>query len=265
MRRVAAVTAVLIAAGLLAPVAGAAGPGADAVQARAAKATWRVNATINTEKVIADENKVVVRGRVKPYAAGQKVVLQQRLEGKERWAKSGKTRIKRNGTFKLTDKPEVGGVREYRVFKSGSDGLVKGVSKTFAVTVFAWQNLTAQFTGPRSEALVTWATIGTRTYAPSIVQTKPGTPGYAEFTLGRLCTSLEATYALTDTSQTGSTGSVQVVADGTPRFSAPLSVGTIAEQTLDLTDVYRLRFDLASSAAPDGYATVGLPRVLCAR
>ncbi len=260
MRRVAAVTAVLIAAGLLAPATSA-----EADTARAAKATWKVTASINTQKIVAGEGRIVVRGRVKPSAAGQKVVLQQRLEKQRRWAKSGATRIKKNGSFKVTDRPQAGGVREYRVAKPGTDGRKKGYSKAMPVTVFAWQDLASFFTGPRSEAIVTWATIGTRTYSPSIVQSTPGTPGYAEFTLGRLCTSLEATYALTDTSETGSTGGVQVLADGATRYSALMGVGTITDPAIDLTNVYRLRFDLDSSLAPQGYAAVGTPRVLCAK
>ncbi|MBA3783002.1 MAG: hypothetical protein H0X12_14275, partial [Nocardioides sp.] len=239
MRRVAAVTAVLIAAGLLAPATGA--------EAKAARATWKVTASVNANKIVAGEGKVVVRGRVKPSAAGQKVVLEQRLEKQKRWAKSGTTRVKKNGSYKVTDNPEEGGVREYRVAKPGTDGRAKGYSKTMEVTVYAWQDLTTSFTGPRSEAIVSWATIGTKDYSSSIVQSTPGTPGYAEFTIGRLCTSLEATYALTDASETGSTGGVQVIADGATRYSALLGVGTITDPAIDLTDVYRLRFNLDSS------------------
>ncbi len=257
MRRVAAVTAVLIAAGLLAPATGA--------EAKGAGATWKVTASVNTNKIVAGEGKVVVRGRVKPSAAGQKVVLEQRLEKQKRWAKSGTTRVKKNGSYKLTDNPEEGGVREYRVAKPGTDSRAKGYSKTMEVTVYAWQDLTTSFAGPRSEAIVSWATIGTKDYSSSIVQSTPGTPGYAEFTIGRLCTSLEATYALTDTSETGSTGGVQVIADGATRYSALLGVGTITDPAIDLTDVYRLRFNLDSSLAPKGFAAVGTPRVLCAK
>ncbi|WP_248582706.1 hypothetical protein [Nocardioides sp. InS609-2] len=257
MRRVAAVTAVLIAAGLLAP--------ATSAEAKAAKVTWKVTASVNTSKIVAGEGKVVVRGRVKPSAAGQKVVLEQRLEKQKRWAKSGTTRVKKNGSYKVTDNPEEGGVREYRVAKPGTDGRAKGYSKTMEVTVYAWQDLTTSFTGPRTEAIVTLATIGTMDYSSSIVQSTPGTPGYAEFTIGRLCTSLEATYALTDTSETGSTGGVQVVADGATRYSALLGVGTITDPAIDLTNVYRLRFNLDSSLTPKGFAAVGTPRVLCAK
>ncbi len=260
MRRVAAVTAVLIAAGLLAPATSA-----GAKTAEAAKATWKVTASINTAKIVAGEGKIVVRGRVKPSAAGRKVVLEQRLEKQRRWAKSGTTRVKRNGRFKVTDRPEAGGVREYRVAKPGTDGRKKGYSKTMQVTVFAWQDLTSSFAGPRAEAIVTATSIGTKAYGQSIVQSTPGTPGYAEFTLGRLCTSLEATYALTDTSETGSTGGVQVLADGATRYSALMGVGTVTDPAIDLTNVYRLRFDLDSSATPNGFAAVGTPRVLCAK
>ena len=256
MRRVAAVTAVLITAGLLAPATGA--------EAKAAPTRWKVTASINTDKIVAGEDKVVVRGRVKPNAAGQKVVLEQRLENQNRWARSGTTRVKKNGSYKVTDEPEAGGVREYRVLKPGTDGRKLGYSKTFEVTVYAWQDLVTNFSGPSSEVSKVPTTIGTRYYPSSLTQSISGTPGYTEFTLGRLCTSLDATYALSDLSETGSTGQVQVAADGTPRYSALLAVGTITNPTIDLTNVYRLRFDLGSSLTPKGFAAVGTPRVLCA-
>ena len=259
MRRTAAVTAVLIAAGLLAPAATA------TAAAPAAKPTWKVSANLNAATVVVGEDTVVVKGRVRPNARGQKVVLQQRLEKQTSWRKSGVARIKRNGTYKLTDEPSEGGLREYRVLKPGTDGLKKGVSRALPVTVYAWQDLVGAFAGPSSGLSPAAVSIATRNYSNSLAQTTAGTAGFAEFTLGRLCTSLEATYALSDTSETGSTGAVQVTTDGAVRSSTPLAVGTLIEATLDLRNVFRLRFDLASSATPKGVTAVGTPRVLCAR
>lgn len=264
MRRVAAVTAVLIAAGLMAP-ATAQAQDAPAPSAQLAKPTWKVSADLKAPTVVVGEDAVVVRGRVRPNAAGQRIVLQQRLEKQTSWRKSGAARIKRNGSFKLTDKPSEGGLREYRVVKPGTDGRKKGISRTLSVTVYAWQNLTSGFAGPSAGTYAIPSSIGTRYYPSSLQLATAGTPGYAEYTLGRLCTSLEATYALSDSSETGSTGTVQVTTDGTVRSTTNLVVGTVAEAVLDLKGVYRLRLDLASSAEPKGYTAVGTPRVLCAR
>lgn len=240
----------------LAPVAALATPAtaagsADAPHARKAAAKFKVIAKVKDSEVVAGEDKVKVKGRVKPNARGQKVVLQQRLEGKKKWAKTDTAKIKRNGTFLLKDKPSRAGEREYRVLKPAAKGTKKGLSKTMPVTVWAWQSLGYLPTGAKDAVTVNSGYIATDYYYPVIQSETAGTPGFVEYTLGKKCTTLRGTYALLDSSATGSTGTIAVSTDGAVRSTYNLAVGTIAaDQELSVTDVFRLRFDMTSSAAP---------------
>lgn len=239
---------------------------APVAQAAPAKArAYSVSATANIEVAVAKEDTVKVRGRVTPRAAGEKVILQQRVGSKKRWVVTGNARIKANGTYKLTDKPSSPGGREYRVLKPGSNGLAKGFSKPVAVEVYRWEKLGYRtfagtgFTG-------TGVTIGTEYFGASLATTTPGTAATAEFTLGRKCTAMRATYALTDSSLTGSSGAVVVSADGKTLATHPLAVGTIvADEELDLTGVFRLKLDATTTATPTATAAVAMPEVLCTR
>lgn len=228
--------------------------------------SYKVRAKANLEMAVAREDKVKVRGKVAPKAAGQKVLLQQRVGDKKKWKKTGSAKIKRNGTFLLKDKPTTPGTREYRVLKPGSRGIRKGVSKPMPVVVYAWEALGYRAVGPKVNVAVTGTNIGTEYYAGSLVTETAGTPSSIEYTLGRKCVSLRSTYALTDTAATGSTGSIVVSTDGTTRATHALAVGTVvADQVNDLTGTYRLKFDLTTSASPAGVAAVAHPEVLCTR
>ena len=176
---------------------------ADTSERRAA--AYAVKAKVNKSVVTVGEDVVKVRGKVTPRAAGAKVLLQQRKEGKNRWKGSGKTTIKRNGTFVLKDKPSLAGSREYRVLKPAGQGLKKGTSPVLTVDVYAWEKLGRKTPGAMSNvATLATSLIGTASYWPSLMVTEPGKPAFVEFTLGRLCTDLRTTYALDDRSETGS-------------------------------------------------------------
>ncbi|RYC13283.1 hypothetical protein [Nocardioides zhouii] len=239
---------------------------APVAQAAPAKArAYSVSATANIEVAVAKEDTVKVRGRVTPKAAGQKVTLQQRVGNKKRWVSTGTAKIKANGTYKLTDKPSTPGSREYRVVKPASNGFAKGTSPSVEVEVYRWEKLgyrTFAGTGFASNG----ATIGTEYFTASLSTVTPGTAATAEFTLGRKCTALRATYALTDSSLSGSSGAVTVSADGKTLATHPLAVGTIvADEELDLTGVFRLKLDASTTATPAATAAVATPEVLCTR
>ena len=109
-------------------------------------------------------------------------------------------------------------------------------------------------------------TIGTEYFGPSLATVTAGTPSTIEFTLGRKCTELRTTYALTDDSASGSSGAVTLTADGAVLAAHPLAVGTIvADETVDLTDVFRIKFDATTSATPAATVAVADPEVLCTR
>jgi hypothetical protein len=259
------ITALAATAALAASTLALAAP-TQAVPAAKAKApAYQVTANVNKDVAIAKETLIKVKGRVTPKASGQKVVLQQRVGNKKRWVVTGNAKVKANGTYKLTDTPSTPGARQYRVLKPGSNGLAKGFSAPVDVEVYRWQKIgfgTYAGGGFTSQGV----TIGTDYYTASLATTTPGTAATAEFTLGRKCTALRATYALTDSSLTGSSGAITVTADGKQLAAHSLAVGTIvADEELDLTGVFRLKFDASTTATPAATAAIATPEVLCTR
>ena len=247
----------------LAPVVTAAS--APAPHARQAAAAFRVAARINHTEAVAGEDTVRITGRVRPQAAGQKVVLQQRLDGSRRWVRSGTAKIKGTGRFVLEDDPSRAGVRFYRVMKPAAGGIKAGVSRELQLDVWGWEPLTWRQPGATSGvSVVASTTFGTEIYDSSLVLQTPGRPGYVEYTLGNKCRSLRAAYALTDDSATGASGSVTVSVDGVVAMTQPFGTGTIVkDRYIDVTDAFRIRFDLVGSATPAGRSAVGTPEVLC--
>ncbi|MBD3914951.1 NPCBM/NEW2 domain-containing protein [Nocardioides hwasunensis] len=228
--------------------------------------TYTVTAKANLSEAVAKEDVVKVRGRVTPKAAGEKVVLQQRVGNKKKWTVTGNAKVKRNGTYLLTDKPSTPGPREYRVLKPGSRGIAKGFSKPVEVQVYRWEKLVSRTAGPRVNLDSTGVLIGAEYFGQSLATSVAGTPSSVEYTLGRKCTEMRATYALTDSSATGSSGAINVTGDGKVLASHALSVGTVvADEVLDLTDVFRLKLDLTTSETPAAVAAVATPEVLCTR
>ena len=103
--------------------------------------TYKVTAKANIEVAVAKEDTVKVKGRLTPKAAGEKFVLQQRVVNNKSWNSTGNTKIKKNGTYVLKDKPSTQGPREYRVLKPASKGIKKGYSKSLPVEVYKWEKL----------------------------------------------------------------------------------------------------------------------------
>jgi len=242
---------------------------ATTTQAQAAPAkagAYSVSAKANLKVAVAKEDKVKVTGRVSPKAAGQKVILQQRVGTKKSWKKTGTALIKKTGTYILKDKPSTPGTRQYRVVKPASSGIRKGTSKPVTVVVYGWEKLGYRTVGPKTNVAVTSAVIATDYYSPSLVTETAGTPASIEYTLGRKCIELRSTYALTDAAASGSSGAITVSTDGTARATHSLAVGTVvADQVIDISGAFRLKFDLATSAVPAAVAAVAEPEVLCTR
>ncbi|WP_157559136.1 hypothetical protein [Nocardioides sp. Soil774] len=249
----------------MAPVVTAAS--APAPEVHKSAAAFKVIAAIDKTEVVAGEDMVRITGRVRPKAAGQKVFLQQRLDGTTRWKKSGTATIKPSGRFVLKDGPSANhaGVRFYRVLKPAADGVKAATSRELQLDVWAWYDLTSWLSaGAHSGVLLdSYTQFGAEGYSSSLVQETAGTPGYVEYTLGKKVRSLRGTYALTDDSTTGASGSVKVSVDGTAVVTHPLVTGTIVKDyVLDVTNAFRIRFDLVGSATPAGRSAVGEPQVL---
>lgn len=227
---------------------------------------YTVTAKINKTVAIGKETKLKVRGRVTPKVAGQKVILQQRVGNKRAWKATGTTAIKKDGSYVLKDTPSTPGKREYRVLKPASNGFAKGFSPSLAVEVYSWQKLGYRTAGPKANLAVQGVLIATDYYGVSLVSGTAGQPASIEYTLGRKCLQLRATYALTDDSASSSSGAVTVSTDGAVRATHALAVGTIvADNVLDISTAFRLKLDLATSATPAAVAAVASPEVLCTR
>lgn len=239
---------------------------APAAHAKAKATAYSVTAKASTDTAIAKETTVKVKGRVTPKAAGQKVILQQRVGNKKKWVVTGDAKVKKNGTYKLSDKPSTPGSREYRVLKPASNGFAKGFSKPVQVEVYRWEKL-ANRQAVATNFGYAGVNIGAEYFGASLATTTAGTPSTLEYTLGRKCTSMRATYALTDESVTGAIGTVKVTGDGATLVDHVLAVGTIVpDETTDLTGVFRLKIDATTSAAPTAATVaVGTPEVLCTR
>lgn len=223
---------------------------------------WKVTAKINKDVVISREDVIKVKGRVTPKAAGQKLLVQQRLANQKSWKKAGVVKVKANGTYLFKDKPSATGPRRYRVIKAASNGLRKGVSKPVSTHVYEWRTLSSFSDSASQGTELASGSVASEWAYPILTLTEGASAGYAEYTLGRKCVSLEATYAMLDKSPTGTSGSVAISSDGTARATHALTIGTLIEDTtLDLTDVYRLKFDFTATSG--GYPGVVEPHVLC--
>lgn len=260
----------LIAAGaglalLATPLVATTATATDSTAERKAPA-YSVTAKINKTTAIAKEDVVKIRGKVSPRAAGAKVVLQQRMEGKKRWSVSGRAKIKTNGKFLLKDEPSAVGTRFYRVLKPAAGKVKKGVSKELELVVYGWERLGYRNSGPSANLLVTGATIGTDYFGASLVTQTAGTPGSIEYTLGKKCLRLRSSYALTDASESGSTGAVALKVDGQVAFASGLVISQVIEDhEVDITDAFRISYEVSGSAAPKGQAAVASPEVLCTK
>lgn len=227
---------------------------------------YSVTASISKTTAIAKEDTVKIRGKVSPKAAGDKVVLQQRMEGKKTWSVSGTTKIKANGTYLLKDEPSAAGTRFYRVLKPAAGSVKKGVSQELELVVYGWEKLGYRSRGPASNVVVTNAVIGTENFAASIVSVTPGSPASVEYTLGKKCLKLRSTYALTDDSASGSTGTVALKIDGNVAFASALTLGNdIVDHEVSLTDAFRISYELVSSATPTSFVAAASPEVLCTK
>ena len=110
------------------------------------------------------------------------------------------------------------------------------------------------------------AIIGTEAFTSSLVTGTPGTPSSIEYTLGKKCLTLRSSYALTDSSATGGTGTVALKVDGQVAFASGLVLGQLIEDhEVDISDAFRIRYEMVSSATPASYVAAATPEVLCTK
>lgn len=227
---------------------------------------YTVKAKINTQDLNLGEEVVKVRGRVKPRAAGKKVLLQQRKAGSKRWSVIAKAKIKRNGKYLVKDEPSAVGTWEYRVVKRRSRGVKSGRSPVFEVRVYAWQKLAQRPRGAYENiAVSSTAVVNGKTYLYSFQPFTRGAPSYVEYPLKGVCTDLRTTYAMHESAAAGSSSRITLALDGVTKVDQVLVKGQVVASTTDLTGAQQLRYDLFSTAAPASYPAVLIPEVRCTK
>ncbi|WP_110181938.1 hypothetical protein [Nocardioides solisilvae] len=226
------------------------------------KATVRVS--VDQEVAVVGEDTLWFNGRTWPKVKGQRVILQQRLEGNTRWSTSGKAKVRANGRFVLKDEPSAPGTRYYRIRKSPGKGVKLAFSDEMKVVVYRWDALTSRAYGPKVNVDPAYVAIGARSF-PNSLATKAAGEGTIEYTLGGRCTKLRATYALTDNSATGATGTAKLEADGATKVFENLTVGAIKEHTSDITGAFRVLFRFNASENPAAQVAAGDVQVLCTK
>lgn len=242
--RLSITTAVLavVAAGLVPLASASAGPGKSAT-------TYRVALKISTTRAVADEDTVTLTGTVSPAAPGTKVKVQVRYDGQTAWKKAGSAKLKKNSTYKFSFTPTNREDRVYRVVKPGDDQVKAGTSKERTLQAIGWVWLSS-LTPSASESVATINTmpINGENYGHTLYTGVDTTAGFVEYTLGRHAYKLQATYGLSDRTETGGRGAIAVTTDGVPSFSQTFDLGQSALQTTNVTDAYRIRIDFAQIA-----------------
>ncbi len=153
--------------------------------------------------------------------------------------------------------------RKYRVVKPAEPDRGAAHSAALPVTVFSWRSLAAF-----NPATNTWFTSGTQhingvTYEGSLFAFLfAGNEHFnIDINLNRGCKTLTARFGISDNSPTGSTGSLELSADGVQRFSGSYGLTQSQEATFDVTGVFRV--SIAATSVDGGIPVVASPQVLC--
>ena len=249
-------------------VSSAATAGSLAAPAHAAVPTTPYSITLqsSTKFATAKEDNVVLTGLVTPKPPeGSSVVVQAKYENSDVWRKIGTAVVKPTGKYKFVDRPTTHLDREYRVVKKAdAKGLAKK-SRTRAVKVDAWNWIIQMSTSAGENTLKTSSLpINGDTYSHVLYADRSSDTAFAEYTLGRKCTTFETTFGLSDRTETGGQASIAVVADSVAKYFRTFDLGVSDPQSLDVTNVYRMRIDFAQiTTTPDTEPALGAARVLC--
>jgi hypothetical protein len=253
-------------AGLAVAGAGLTVPTAEAAPAPAPTAPYHVTLQASTKVAVAKQDKVVLSGTVTPKPPeGSKVVVQAKYDNGTVWRKLGTAVVKPNGKYRFIDKPNTHFDRAYRVSKKADATALADKSRQRSVKVLAW-NWLNQMQTSAGEGLSAAASLpingDTYThvlYAPTLIET-----AFAEYTLGRNCTTFETTFGLSDRTETGGQATISLTDDGVVKYARTFNLGESDDQTIDVTNVYRMRLDFAQvTTTPDTEPAAGTARVLC--
>ena len=247
----------VVSAGMVPLASASAGPSGSAT-------TYRVTMKMSTTRAVADEDSVTLTGTVRPAAPGTKVKVQVRYNGQTTWRKAGSAKVKKNSTYTFSFTPTTRQDRTYRVVKPGDDHARADTSRERTLEAIGWVWLSS-LTPSRTVdvAAITTMPINGENYGHTLYTGVDTTTGFIEYTLGRHAYQLQATYGLSDRTETGGRGTIAVTTDGVPSFSQTFDLGQSVLQTTNVTDAYRIRIDFSQIAdTPVTEPSAGAARVL---
>lgn len=260
--RARAALATLLVGGLSAATLTAIAPAQAADQERAA-APWKVWLQTNGSEAVQGD-KVILKGRVVGGEKGQKVIVQLQYEGRKAWTTLSKTKLNADSKFKTTDKVSTTRDRTYRVIVPADTSHSKGTSNGRFVETYGWRWLGSFTPSAQENVTVSTLPINGESYSNTIFSPRTAKTAHAEYTLGRKCTRFEGTFGLSDRTDSGGSADIKLAADGRVVFQKTFGLGQSDEQSIDVTNVYRIRLDYAQiEGTPETEPGAGSAQVLC--
>lgn len=259
---VASASLAAVAGGLVAPLAATTATAA----APAPTAQYQVTLQISAKAATAREDAVKLSGTVLPRPpADSRVVLQVQYENQTTWKKAGAAPVTKSGTFTFVEKPESHLDRVYRVVKAADDKASADKSRERGLHVIGWQWLSKLVPSAANGVVkADKMPINGDTYSHTLFDPVYQPTAFTEFTLGRKCLTLEATFGLSDRTETGGQAGIFVNTDGTLAYARAFELGQSELRRIDVTDVYRVRMDFRqTTGTPATEPAAGAARVLC--
>ncbi len=254
---VAAAALAVVAAGVVPLVSASAEPSQAATK-------YRVGMKISATQAVADEDSVTLTGKVSPAAPGTKVKVQVLWEGRQTWKDAGSAKVKKDSTYTFSILPSTHLDRAYRVVKPGDATAKTGTSKELSLQVLKWEWLSSMTpSAMKGVSIINEMPINGDTYKHTLYTTVDTPSGYIEYTLGHNAYKLEATYGLSDRTETGGQGTITLRKDGVKSFSQTFDLGQSVLQKTNVSDAFRIRIDFSQVAGtPVTEPSVGAARVL---
>ncbi len=225
--------------------------------------TYKVTAKANVSTLTLGSTGVI-RGTVRPAAPKQRVFLQQLVRGD--WTTVRAKRLTKKSKYKLVMNPTRAGVNQFRVCKKAYKKIRAACTGPVRVSVYRWHYLT-DFDSVSSYGIYERdpLSINGVSYKKSLVSSYNSGTKFIEYNLDRKCPAFKAVAGIGDESETGATGQVEILADGTSKMRQTYALGQSAAIALDVTNTLRLRIETTSAAnGIDEYIGVGSPQVYCA-
>lgn len=214
-------------------------------------------------------DKVTIRGEVTPGRPGEVVKLQLRYGTSAEWKTIDRDELNRQSKYKFVDKVKTVRFRDYRVVKPASGNRKSGRSPKVGVTVYDWRDLTSLAPVAQSGMFeVPSVKMNAVGYPQSLLGS--GNGGSIDYNLNRACKAFEGTFGIDDGSAATATGTVELKADTTSRYTGAFQLTQSQFVSRDVRGVFRITV-LWSSTNTEGTpenqsgakVAVGSPRVLC--